>query len=109
MLRIAGRYAWSGRLEMGRILDEFVAVTKMHRKHAQRLLRQDNPRQRSAPRPGRRIYDEAAREALIFGLGVFPIGSAANGSSLLCRFSSRRWSGMAISDLRMRFARASSQ
>ena len=62
---IAGRYAWSGRLETGRILDEFVAVTKMHRKHAQRLLRQGNPRQRSAPRPGRRIYDEAAREALI--------------------------------------------
>jgi len=62
---IAGRYAWSGRLEKGRILDEFVAVTKMHRKHAQRLLRQGNPRQRSAPRPGRRIYDEAAREALI--------------------------------------------
>ena len=61
---IPGRYAWSGRLEKGRILDEFVAVTKMHRKHAQRLLRQGK-RQRSAPRPGRRIYDEAAREALI--------------------------------------------
>jgi hypothetical protein len=56
---IAGRYAWSGRLEKGRILDEFGAVTKLHRKHAQRLLRQGNPRQRSAPRPGRRIYDEA--------------------------------------------------
>ena len=26
---IAGRYAWSGRLEKGRILDEFVAVTKI--------------------------------------------------------------------------------
>jgi len=62
---IAGRYAWSGRLEKGRILDEFVAVTKMHRKHAQRLLRQGTPRQRSAPRPRRRIYDEAVREALI--------------------------------------------
>jgi hypothetical protein len=62
---IAGRYAWSGRLEKSRILDEFVAVTKMHRKHAQRLLRQGKPCQRSAPRPGRRIYDEAVREALI--------------------------------------------
>ena len=62
---IASRYAGSGRLEKGRILDEFVAVTKMHRKHAQRLLRQGKPRQRSAPRPGRRIYDEAVREALI--------------------------------------------
>jgi hypothetical protein len=62
---IAGRYAQSGRLEKGRILDEFVAITKMHRKHAQRLLKQGKPRPRSAPRPGRRIYDEAVREALI--------------------------------------------
>jgi hypothetical protein len=52
-------------LEKGRILDEFVAVTKMHRKHAQRLLRQGDQCRRSAPRPGRRIYDEAVREALI--------------------------------------------
>jgi hypothetical protein len=37
----------------------------MHRKHAQRLLRQGERRQRSAFRPRRRIYDEAVREALI--------------------------------------------
>ena len=62
---IGQRYAWSGRLEKGRILDEFVAVTKMHRKHAQRLLREGKPRQRSASRPSRRIYEEAVREALV--------------------------------------------
>jgi hypothetical protein len=37
----------------------------MHRKHAQRLLRRGKSRPRSAPRPERRIYDEAVREALI--------------------------------------------
>jgi hypothetical protein len=62
---IADRYGRSGRLEKGRILDEFVAVTKMHRKHVQRLLRQGKPRTRSGPRPERRIYHVAVREALI--------------------------------------------
>ena len=62
---IAGRYALSGRSEKGRILDEFVAITKMHRKHAQRLLRQGKPRRQSGPRLGRRIYNEAVLEALI--------------------------------------------
>ena len=36
---VAERYARSSRLERGRILDEFVAVTGHHRKHAMRLLR----------------------------------------------------------------------
>ena len=35
---IAGRYAQGDRAERGRILDEFVAVTGFHRKHAMRLL-----------------------------------------------------------------------
>jgi hypothetical protein len=59
------RYAGGGRLERGRILDEFAAVTGFHRKHAMRLLRGGSPGQQSASRPGRRIYDDAAREALI--------------------------------------------
>jgi hypothetical protein len=59
------RYARGGRLERGRILDEFAAVTGFHRKHAMRLLRGGPPGQQSASRPGRRIYDDAAREALI--------------------------------------------
>lgn len=48
-----------------RILDEFVAVSGFHRKHAMRLLRNGSPAARSGPRPGRRIYDDAVREALI--------------------------------------------
>jgi hypothetical protein len=62
---IAERYGRSDRSEKGLILDEFVAVTKMHRKHAQRLLRSGKPGMRSGPRPGRRVYDDAVREALI--------------------------------------------
>src|SRR6202158_5859921 len=62
---IAGRYAQGNRAERGRILDEFTAVTGFHRKHAMRLLRAGQVTRRCGPRPGRRIYDEAAREALI--------------------------------------------
>ena len=36
---VVERYARSSRLERGRILDEFVALTGHHRKHAMRLLR----------------------------------------------------------------------
>jgi len=62
---IAERYARADRAERGRILDEFTAVTGFHRKHAMRLLRDGQPNRRSGPRPGRRIYDEATREALV--------------------------------------------
>ena len=62
---IAGRYAQGDRAERGRILDEFAAVTGFHRKHAMRLLRAGPVTRRCGPRPGRRIYDDAVREALI--------------------------------------------
>src|SRR3954451_3048478 len=62
---IAGRYLQADRTERGRILDEFTAITGFHRKHAMRLLRAGQSDRRSGPRPGRRIYDEATREALI--------------------------------------------
>lgn len=62
---IAGRYSQADRTKRGRILDEFTAVTGFHRKHAMRLLRAGRPNRRSGPRPGRRVYDDAAREALI--------------------------------------------
>jgi hypothetical protein len=62
---IAGRYAQGDRAERGRILDEFAAVTGFHRKHAMRLLRAGQVNRRSGPRPGRRVYDDAVREALI--------------------------------------------
>ena len=62
---VAERYARSNRLERGRILDEFVAVTGHHRKHAMRLLRGGGAG--PAERRGRRdrVYDAAMREALI--------------------------------------------
>jgi hypothetical protein len=62
---IVGRYSRADRTERSRILDEFTAVTGFHRKHAMRLLRVGQPNRRSGPRPGRRIYDDATREALI--------------------------------------------
>ena len=62
---VAERYARSSRLERGRILDEFVAVTGHHRKHAVRLLRGGGAG--PAERRGRRdrVYGAAMREALI--------------------------------------------
>ena len=59
------RYARSGRAERGRILDEFSAVTGFHRKHEMRLLGGGQPNQQRGPRPRRRVYDDAVREALI--------------------------------------------
>lgn len=62
---VAMRYRESRRAEKTRILDEFAAVTGHHRKHAVRLLRAGPTDRRSAPRPERRLYDEAVHEALI--------------------------------------------
>ena len=62
---LAGRYGKAGRIERGRILDEFVAVTGYHRKHATRVLRLRRTDARHAPRPGRRLYGEAVRQALV--------------------------------------------
>ena len=62
---LSRRYAEAGRIERGRILDEFVAVTGYHRKHAMRVLRLGRTVSRHARRPGRRLYGEAVREALI--------------------------------------------
>jgi hypothetical protein len=65
VVALAGRYAASNRMERGRILDEFAALSGLHRKHAMRLLRAGQPRRRSGPRAERRLYSEAVREALI--------------------------------------------
>ena len=93
---IAGRYAQGDRAERGRILDEFAAVTGFHRKRAMRLLRAGQATRRYGPRPDRRVYDDAVREALIV-LGRHPTGSAANGCGRSCRSSSRPWSGTVMS------------
>src|SRR6266704_3273108 len=60
---ISGRYSQADRTERGRILDEFTAITGFHRKHAMRLLRAGQLNRCSGPRPGRRAYDDATREA----------------------------------------------
>lgn len=59
------RYRAAPREAKGRILDEFVAVSGFHRKHAVRLLRSQPPLQPSPVALGRRVYDEAVRQALI--------------------------------------------
>jgi hypothetical protein len=65
VVALAGRYASSSRKHRGRILDEFVAVSGFHRKHAMRLLRAGRSGPGAGPRPARRLYSEAVREALI--------------------------------------------
>jgi len=62
---LAGRYSRARRIERSRILDEFVAVTGYHRKHAMRVLRSGPAGSRHGSRPGRRIYGAAVRDALI--------------------------------------------
>lgn len=62
---IVERYGRSNRAERGQILNEFVAVTGFHRKHAARLLGGGLHGRRIGPRSARRVYDDAVREALI--------------------------------------------
>lgn len=62
---VAARYRAATRAEKGRILAEFTEISGYHRKHAERLLRRDHVVDRSWPRPERRVYDTAVREALV--------------------------------------------
>ena len=57
------RYKRQNREGKSKIIDEFVAVTGYHRKHALRLSNQSE--KVLSERVGQRIYDEAVREALI--------------------------------------------
>ena len=59
------RYREASKRDKSRMLDEFVALTGCHRKHAVRLLNQRGQQspKRTVPR-GKRIYDEAVRQAL---------------------------------------------
>ena len=62
---IRNRYREASKRDKSRMLDEVVAMAGCHRKHAVRLLGEHEPSTgRSVPR-GRRIYDEAVRQALI--------------------------------------------
>ena len=61
---VAERYQRSTPAERGRILDEFVALTGYHRKHAIRVLNGSSAM--PAVRRGRRsVYDEAVTEGLV--------------------------------------------
>lgn len=65
---IRERYVASSSSDKHRILDEFVALTGYHRKHAIRVLRSSASAAEPAPnpRPPRsRVYDEAIRDALV--------------------------------------------
>ena len=57
------RYGGASFGERIKILDEFVALTGYHRKHAIRVLR-DEVTKTSAARARNRLYDEAVRQAL---------------------------------------------
>ena len=62
---IRSRYREASKRDKSRMLDEFVAMAGCHRKHAVRLLGlSERSTGRSVPK-GRRIYDEAVRQALI--------------------------------------------
>jgi hypothetical protein len=62
---VSERYRASSRVDKKTIIDEFAASTGYHRKHAMRVLRTGPSTKRTAPRPSRRIYGAAEREALI--------------------------------------------
>ena len=63
---IQERHQGSSRKDKSRILDEFIAVIGHHRKHGIRLLGQSGASgDQVSGVKGRRIYDEAVREAVI--------------------------------------------
>jgi len=62
---IAERYASAARAEKLSILDEFVAITGYHRKHAIRILNSTNAAAAQVTRPRIPMYDEAVRVALV--------------------------------------------
>lgn len=65
VVALGERYVVSSRSERSRMLDEFVSLSGVHRKHAMRLLRAGQPSRRSGSRPTRRLYNDAVRDTLI--------------------------------------------
>ena len=91
----ASRYRASAKREKRRILDEFVAVTGYHRKHAVRILNGSVLAVESASGGGGRprLYDEAVREALIVlweASEVVKVSRDAPGGCCNRRHASRR-------------------
>lgn len=65
VVAIKHRYSIASRQEKTKILNEFVAMTGYHRKHTIRMLGLGDQCSTGMRRPGKRIYDEAVKEALI--------------------------------------------
>lgn len=61
---IGARYRDGRRLERRKILDEFVAVTGYHRKHATRVLGRE-PKHAGIRGARSRVYGQAVKEALV--------------------------------------------
>jgi hypothetical protein len=61
---VGARYRGAALNERTKILNEFVAISGYHRKHAIRVLGAEAEQERSRP-PRNRLYDEAVRQALI--------------------------------------------
>jgi hypothetical protein len=59
------RYLHASKADRSKILDEFVALTHCHRKHAIRLITKDQSVIPEASPLARRIYSQAVREALV--------------------------------------------
>ncbi|EJU11280.1 transposase [Sphingomonas sp. LH128] len=59
------RYRKGDRANRGKILDVFTAITGFHRKHAARILRATGRRERGAPRPEMRLYNDEMDGALV--------------------------------------------
>src|SRR4051812_35953877 len=59
------RYLHASKSEKSEMLNEFVAISRCHRKHAIRLITKAQPVIREGPTVTRRIYSEAVREALV--------------------------------------------
>ena len=59
------RYKFASKRDKTTILDEFVAISGYHRKHAVRLLNDQEGQYSAKQIYSRRIYDEAVLEALI--------------------------------------------
>ena len=59
------RYRIASKIEKTKILNEFVDISGCHRKYAIYLLTDRDPVVPAAPKPGRRIYSEAVRQALV--------------------------------------------
>jgi hypothetical protein len=59
------RYHGASRADKGRLLDQLVAITGCHRKHAVRLLGATSGSSSPGPATSSRVYDEAVKQALI--------------------------------------------